>query len=140
MSVGKGKRYAGPCKWCESCTDREGDICTLLYKEVALYKSEKKNAWHISQGGITMKTIKTSKPCIMLDLMLECDKVHRAHDNICILMTEGLYSVLLEVFHDPQMLQTMVETYLGATLRVVDGDHLYYWISPDWGKVEVLDE
>ena len=87
-----------------------------------------------------MKTIKTSKPCIMLELMLECEKVHRAHDNICILMTEGFYSTLLEVFQDPTMLHTMVETYLGAALRVIDGEELFYWISPDWGKVEVLDE
>lgn len=42
MSAGRGKRYAGPCMWCESCIDREGDICTLLYKEVAPYKGEKK--------------------------------------------------------------------------------------------------
>lgn len=87
-----------------------------------------------------MKTIKTSKPCIMLDLMLECDKVHRAHDNICILVTKGLYKILLDVFQDSYMLRTMVETYLWATLRIVDGEELFYWISPDWGEVEILDE
>ena len=41
MSALRGRRYAGPCKWCESCVDREGNICTLLYVEVAPFKGER---------------------------------------------------------------------------------------------------
>lgn len=85
-----------------------------------------------------MNTIKTNKPCIMLEMVLECDRVRRLHGDICLIVTEGLYKAMCDVMTDV-MVHTACKTFLGASLRVISGEEMYYWVAPVWGRVEIVE-